>query len=251
MLSTIPSGENPRTQTSVASPTAPEISLSNTWVIVPAYNEAARLAATLSSLQSAGLRRVVVVDDGSSDDTSAVASAFPVWVLRHPINCGQGAALRTGLEFALSRGAECLVTFDGDGQHDARQIDQLVEPIRAGRADVSLGSRFKGETISMPFQRKCLLTAAVWFTRLTTGLRLTDSHNGFRAFSRAGAQQIDLKQPRMAHASEILDQIARKRLTYEEVPVTIQYTAATLQKGQSTLDAARIGGDLVLGRFVK
>jgi len=151
----------------------------------------------------------------------------------------------------MSKGAECLVTFDGDGQHDARQIERLIEPIRAGRCEVVLGTRFKGETIAMPFQRKCLLAAAVWFTRMTTGLRLTDSHNGFRVFSRKAAQTIELKQPRMAHASEILDQIARKGLPYEEVPVTIRYTAATLEKGQSTFDAARIGGDLMLGRFVK
>src|SRR5206468_2440880 len=103
---------------------------------------------------------IVVVDDGSSDATRAVAAAHPVWIVRHPINCGAGAALRTGLQFALAHGAEIIVTFDGDGQHDAADLPQLVEPILARRADVALGSRFFGRTVGMPPARRLLLYGA-------------------------------------------------------------------------------------------
>ncbi|WP_242631736.1 glycosyltransferase family 2 protein [Rubripirellula amarantea] len=221
------------------------------WIVVAAYNEESRISATLMKLLAEGNFHVVVVDDGSADKTVAIARGFPVWVLSHPLNCGQGAALRTGIEFALAKGADFIVTFDADGQHEASEIECLLEPVRSGRADLALGSRFRGQTERMPLQRRCLLKAAVVFTRLTTGLPLTDAHNGFRAMNRHAAESIEIKQPRMAHASEILDQIARKNLRYEEVPVTIRYTEATLEKGQSTFDAARIGGDLMLGRFVK
>ncbi|MFV0442170.1 MAG: glycosyltransferase family 2 protein [Planctomycetaceae bacterium] len=220
------------------------------WIVVPAYNESTRLATVLKSLCAAG-RSIVVVDDGSPDGTAAVAAASPVWVVRHPINCGQGAAIRTGIEFALSQGAGVIVTFDADGQHDCTEIDRLIAPVLQGEADVALGSRFLGTTIGMPFTRRLLLQAAVLFTRLTARIRVTDAHNGFRAFSRRAAERIRINQPRMAHASEILAEIGRLRLTYTEVPVTVSYSEDSLRKGQTTWDALRITGQLLLGRIVR
>ncbi|XZE51430.1 glycosyltransferase family 2 protein [Planctomycetaceae bacterium SH139] len=219
------------------------------WIVVAAYNEGSRLANTLKSIT--GLASIVVVDDGSRDDTFDVACSLPVWVLRHPVNCGQGAALQTGIDFALSHGAEVIVTFDADGQHDATDIPQMVQPVLSGQADVALGSRFLGATKNMPWSRRLLLKLAVVFTRLTNGMMLTDTHNGFRVFSRKAAEQIRIRQPRMAHASEILDQIAKHKLRYVEVPVTVRYHAATLAKGQSSWDAVRISGQLLAGRLWK
>jgi len=219
------------------------------WIVVAAYNEGSRLGSTLKSI--ANHASVVVVDDGSRDNTFDVACAFPVWVLQHPINCGQGAALQTGIDFALSRGAEAIITFDADGQHDPADIPNMLQPVLSGQADVALGSRFLGSTQNMPWSRRLVLKLAILFTRLTNGLTLTDTHNGFRVFSRKAAQQIRIRQPRMAHASEILDQIARHRLRYIEVPVTVRYPAATLAKGQSSWDAFRITGHLLAGRLWK
>lgn len=223
----------------------------STWIVVPAFNEQDRLPQTLSTLCRTGQHQVVVVDDGSSDATAVVARRFPVWVLRHPVNCGQGASLRTGIEFALARGADRIVTFDADGQHDPAEIPRLLEPIERGEADVVLGSRFLGTAEGIPPVRRLLLKAAVAFTRLTSGLRVTDSHNGFRALSRRAAETIRIEQPRMAHASEIFSQIAEHRLRFREVPVTIRYTSETLGKGQSTMDAFRIGGQLIIGRAAR
>jgi glycosyltransferase involved in cell wall biosynthesis len=221
----------------------------NVWLVIAAYNEGSRLANTLRSIT--GQASIVVVDDGSSDDTFEVARSFPVWVLRHPINCGQGAALQTGIDFALAHGAEAIVTFDADGQHDPADLPNMLRPVLSGEADVVLGSRFLGSTQSMPWSRRLLLKLAILFTRLTNGLRLTDTHNGFRVFSRKAAQQIRIRQPRMAHASEILDQIAKHKLRYVEVPVTVRYHASTLAKGQSSWDAFRITGHLLAGRMWK
>jgi glycosyltransferase involved in cell wall biosynthesis len=219
------------------------------WIVMAAYNESSRLERTIVGLLGRNYS-IVVVDDGSRDDTFAVARTLPVWALRHPINCGQGAALQTGIDFALLHDADVIVTFDADGQHDPGDIAAILEPVLSGEVDVTLGSRFlRNDNDGIPRTRRVLLQAAILFTRLTNGLQLTDTHNGFRAFSRDAAKRIRIRQPRMAHASEILDQIAFHKLRYVEVPVTIRYTGETLAKGQTSWDTLRITGQLVAGRF--
>lgn len=217
---------------------------------MPAYNEAARLGRTLQTLLPL-YPNVVVIDDGSRDATRQVAHEAGAWVLRHEVNSGQGAALQTGLDFALRQGADYLVTFDADGQHDPGDIARLLAPLERGEADVSLGSRFLGQTVNMPFTRKLILKAGVLFTRLVSNIKVTDAHNGLRAMTREAASRIQLLQDRMAHASEILDQIRQQQLRYVEVPVTIRYTADTLAKGQGSMQAVKIAGELLLGRMIK
>lgn len=220
------------------------------WVVVPAYNESRVIGGVVEELVARG-SRVVVVDDGSSDDTAAAASRAGAIVLRHAVNRGQGAALQTGIAFALRSGAEQIVTFDSDGQHAAEDVDALVAPLVAGRADVVLGSRFLGSSEGMPGGRKALLALAVVFTRVASGARVTDTHNGLRAFTRAAAAKLDIRLDRMAHASEILDQIVRQGLRYEEVPVHVRYTDYSRRKGQSSLAALRILADYVVGRWMR
>jgi glycosyltransferase involved in cell wall biosynthesis len=213
------------------------------WVICAAYNEATMIGRVVTELSRAG-HQIVVVDDGSSDGTRHIAAAAGANVVVHPINLGQGAALQTGIDFALSHGADIVVTFDADGQHRVSDIPRLVDALRRERADFALGSRFLGQTYNLPSLRRWILHAATVFTRLTTGLRLTDSHNGLRALTRDGAAAIRLRQNRMAHASEILVEIAQSGLRYVEVPVTIEYTAYSLAKGQRLGDSVTILLDL-------
>lgn len=224
--------------------------MSSVWVVVPAYNESAVLGPVVQSLVERG-HRVVVVDDGSTDASAAAARAAGGHVLRHGLNRGQGAALQTGIAYALARGAEQIVTFDSDGQHAAEDVDTLLAPLLAGRADVVLGSRFIGVNDGIPPVRKIVLAAAVVFTRLASGARVTDTHNGLRAFTRAAAAKLDIRLDRMAHASEILDQIAGHGLRFEEVPVHVRYTEYSRRKGQSSLAALRILADYVLGRWMR
>jgi glycosyltransferase involved in cell wall biosynthesis len=215
----------------------------NLWVICAAYNEATTIGRVVTELRRAG-HQVVVVDDGSRDGTRRIAAAAGAAVVAHPVNLGQGAALQTGIDYAVSQGAEILVTFDADGQHRVADIPRLIDALRREGADFALGSRFLGQTYNLPTLRRFVLRAATVFTRLTTGLRLTDSHNGLRAFTRKGADAIRLRQNRMAHASEILVEIAQSGLRYVEVPVTIEYTAYSLAKGQRISDSLTILLDL-------
>ena len=220
------------------------------WVIIAAYNEAGTLARVISNVESYGFR-AAVVDDGSKDATYRIALANGAVAIRHPVNLGQGAALQTGIAYALTRGAQAIVTFDADGQHRASDIEVLLAALKRENADFALGSRFLGRSLRMPVIRFLLLRLATLFTRLTTGLRLTDTHNGLRAMTRKGAQAIRLRQNRMAHASEILSQIADSGLRYVEVPVTIEYTAYSLAKGQRIGDSLTILSDLITEKLYR
>jgi glycosyltransferase involved in cell wall biosynthesis len=213
------------------------------WVVIAAYEEATVIGSVVADVKRAGYR-ALIIDDGSTDATGDVAAEAGGMVLRHPINLGQGAALQTGIEFALNGEADVIVTFDADGQHRAADIAILIDALAKQGADFALGSRFLGTSLNQPLSRRMLLKAATLFTRLTTGLRVTDTHNGLRAMTRRGASSINLRQNRMAHASEILHQIASSGLKYVEAPVRIEYSAYSLAKGQTLGDALMILVDL-------
>ncbi len=218
------------------------------WVVIAAYNEATVIAGVIAGVRACGYS-VVVVDDGSRDGTGDTAEAAGAVLVRHPINLGQGAALQTGIEFALWAGARTIVTFDGDGQHRAADIATLAAALTQHDADYALGSRFLGDAMNQPLSRRLMLRLATWFTRLSVGLSVTDTHNGLRAMTRRGALKIHLRQNRMAHASEILHQVADSGLTFVEVPVTIEYSAYSLAKGQKLGDALKILLDLFARRL--
>ena len=211
------------------------------WVVIPAYNEGEAIRPVVDGLLARG-HQVVVVDDGSQESLLERLQGTTVHLLRHVINLGQGAALQTGIRYALARGAEIIVTFDADGQHQSTDIDALTEPLRTQRAEVALGSRFLegGRAIRISSAKRLVLKSAVVFTRWTTGLSLTDTHNGLRAFSRKAAQTLRITQNGMAHASQILQQIAMYRLPYVEVPVTIVYSDYSVRKGQRMTNAFNI-----------
>jgi glycosyltransferase involved in cell wall biosynthesis len=218
-----------------------------TFAVVPAFNEGERLGRTLRRLSAVGVPSVVV-DDGSADDTVTVARAHTPYVLRHSINRGQGAALQTGIEFALRQGAAYIVTFDADGQHRVEDLGPLLAPIVAGEVEITLGSRFRGKAVSIPPLRRLTLALGVLFTRTVSRVVVTDAHNGLRAFSRRAASLMDITNDRMAHASELIDIVRRSGLPFCEVPVTVRYSRKTLAKGQSLRGAARIVFDYFVGR---
>jgi polyprenyl-phospho-N-acetylgalactosaminyl synthase len=218
-------------------------------VVVAAYNEASVIGRVINEVKRSGYT-IVVVDDGSTDSTAEASAAAHVLV-QHPINLGQGAALQTGIDFALEAGADTIVTFDADGQHRVVDIEKLIQAIRKADVDFALGSRFLGGSDGIPAARRVLLKAATLFTQLTTSLRISDTHNGLRAMTRRGARVIRLRQNRMAHASEILSQIAASGLGYIEVPVSIEYSAYSLAKGQTIGDALMILLDLFARRLYR
>ena len=220
------------------------------FIVVPAFNEGARLGNVLDELNRTG-HRVVVVDDGSADQTAEVAQSHGCFVLRHAFNRGQGAALQTGVTFAVREGADVVVTFDADGQHQTADLPAMLSPILDGRCDVVLGNRFLNGQSNVPAVRKVVLQLGRVFTFLTSGLRVGDAHNGYRAFSRKAAMALHLKQDRMAHASEIYDQIRDSKLAYQEVPVTIRYTAETLAKGQKLSNSLSVLFQYLYGKITQ
>jgi polyprenyl-phospho-N-acetylgalactosaminyl synthase len=217
-------------------------------VVIPAYNEAPVIEGVLDRLGTLGYH-LVVVDDGSRDATAARARRPGVILVSHPINRGQGAALQTGITVALALGADIVVTFDADGQHDPGDIPALVAPILAGECDVTLGTRFRGRTEGMPLSRGLMLRAAVLFTWLTASLRVSDTHNGLRAFSRSAAQRIRITMDGMAHPSEILEEVSALGLRWREVPVTVRYSEYSLAKGQRSSDSFRIAAQVLIDKL--
>jgi len=218
-------------------------------VVVPALNEEARVATVVADLRT-HFGTVVVVDDGSADATADLARAAGARVVRHPGNLGQGAALQTGFAFALTDPAmQHVITFDSDGQHRVDDAVALLAVARDTGVDVVLGSRFLTPDTAVPRARKAVLRAGIAFTRATTRLRVTDTHNGLRVLNRRAVQAIDLTLSDMAHASQLLGLIARRGLTWTEAPVVIDYADETRRRGQSNVNALNIVFDLALERL--
>jgi polyprenyl-phospho-N-acetylgalactosaminyl synthase len=220
------------------------------WVIVPAYNEASSIGGAVTSLRLEGYQ-VVVVDDGSIDVTADVAQRAGATVLQHCQNLGQGAALQTGITFCLRSKAQFICTFDADGQHCAEDVQRMWNRLISQDFDIVLGSRFLGDSPGISSSRKLLLKIAVLFTRLHSGLKLTDAHNGLRLMRAEAASKLALRHLGMAHASEIVDRIAHLKLKYCEFPVTVLYTQYSKAKGQSGSDSIRVVMDLIIGRMMR
>lgn len=225
-------------------------STKDVFVIIPAYNETEVIEKVLQGLLPFHYS-IVVVDDGSSVNLQKLISHLPVYIVRHKVNLGQGAALQTGIGFALSKGAAYIITFDADGQHLPEDISSLIEPLEQDKADITLGSRFIGKKGNVPARRKLLLKTARFINFFFTGLLLTDAHNGLRAMTAAAAKSIRLKQPGMAHATEIIAQIKKQKLRYTEVPVTVMYTDYSKNKGQTVWGGFRIFFDILLDKIFK
>jgi glycosyltransferase involved in cell wall biosynthesis len=204
------------------------------------YNEGSVVGSVVSDLRRA-FPHVVCIDDGSSDDSVEAARAAGAVVVVHPINLGQGASLQSGFEFAL-RDPEMteVVTFDADGQHQVADAADMVATLRDRQLDVVIGSRFLDSRTEMGFVKRLVLRLAAAYTRATTGMPLTDAHNGLRVLSRGLVEQIHLEQNRMAHASELIDQIAEGKAKWAEHPTHILYSDYSKSKGQSLLNSINI-----------
>ena len=220
-----------------------------TVAIIPTYNEEKTISQVIREIKNQ-VDEVIVVDDGSEDKTVELAIKEEIFVLKHLINRGQGASLKTGMDFALKRGGEVLITFDADGQHQANEIREMIDPIIKEDYHLVLGSRFLDKKSKIPILRKFILKTATFFSKFFLGFKITDVHNGFRAFSREAASLVEIQQDGMAHASEILTEIKKYNLKFKEIPVTIRYTSYSKGKGQSSLNAFRILWDLIIQRII-
>ncbi|HWJ83393.1 MAG TPA: glycosyltransferase family 2 protein [Nocardioides sp.] len=223
--------------------------MDSTVVVVPMYNESAVVGEVLARVRSS-FDRVVCVDDGSADGSDAIARATGATVLRHAVNLGQGAALQTGFDWVLaSTRATHVVTFDADGQYSVDDALAMVDLAQRTGVDIVLGSRNLGRTDGQPLARRVLMRAALGFSRRSTGLALTDTHNGLRVLNRKALLAMSLRQRGMAHASEIESRISSAGLSWVEHPITMTYTDYTRRKGQSNVNAFNVVFDLAAERI--
>lgn len=217
----------------------------DTAVIIPVYCEAQVITNVVKEINEI-FGVVICVDDGSNDDSAELAKNAGAVVVRHPMNLGQGAALQTGIEAALSlTEINYFVTFDADGQHDPSDVVNMLARIRKGDVDVVFGSRFLDERTSVTLPKRIVLKLAIFYTNAICGMKLTDAHNGLRIFHRKVAASIHLTHSGMAHATEIVNQIGLNGFRYTEEPVHIRYTDYSKSKGQSLWNSINIFFDLL------
>jgi len=221
------------------------------YIILPVFNEGAVLRSTIEQLLKCQYS-IVLVDDGSTEDILSLSQGLPVHYLRHRFNMGQGSAIQTGILFALQKGAEIFVTFDADGQHDAADIEKMIEHLQQTKADIVFGSRFMSVSPShIGFLRKLVLQFARLLNYFFSGILLSDAHNGLRVFNSKAAASFKILENRMAHATEILMQVKRNNLRYEEFPVHISYTRYSKKKGQKLTHGFKVLQDIILYKLFK
>lgn len=214
--------------------------------MIPLFNEATVISGVIESLKP-HFSHIVCVDDGSSDGSAQRARDAGASLVQHPVNLGQGAALQTGIDFALMhQDCKYIVTFDADGQHRIEDALEMLAVARTEDVAIVFGSRFLDDRTDPGLLKRIVLKTAVWVTNQTTSLRLTDAHNGLRVIRRDAAEQVELTQDRMAHATEIVLKLGRTGLPWREHPVELLYTDYSKSKGQSILNSVNILVDLVV-----
>jgi len=214
-----------------------------TFIVIPVYNESAKIKEVITCLKEEGFHNIVVVEDGSKDDSfNNLLKIKGIHLLQHIVNRGQGAAIQTGQKYAIDNKADYVVHFDGDGQHNYKEIEKLLKILIKEDLEIVIGSRFKGKNneSNVPLKKVILLKLGILFTWFTSGGVYTDTHNGFRVMTKEAAQALTISMDRFEHASEILNEIRRKKLKFKEVPVTIHYSEYSKSKGQKISNSINI-----------
>jgi len=222
---------------------------SDTWLIVPCYNEGTVIFDVLTNARET-FPNIVGVNDGSADDSAAQIRAAGAHLVDHPVNLGQGAAIQTGVEYARKQpGAQYFVTFDADGQHQVKDVVRMIERLRTEPLDIIVGTRFAGQDNSqVPWIKRAVLKTVVMLSPRTKKLGLTDAHNGLRAFNRKVAEEMNIRMNGMSHASEIVSMIEKHGWRVDEEPVDILYTEYSMSKGQSLINGVNILADGLVAR---
>jgi UDP-N-acetylglucosamine---dolichyl-phosphate N-acetylglucosaminyltransferase len=217
-------------QSTRTSSTNPKLS-KDVFILIPAYLEEPSIKTVIEDLRNCGYHNIIAIDDGSTDQTYDEAlKCDGVYIARHLINRGKGAAIRTGIEIAKKLKAQSVVTFDADGQHDPDDIKKLLEILEKGY-DVALGVRSFDPT-RMPRSKIIANTIANIVTWLLFGVHTSDSQSGLRAYNRRALDLIDTKADRYSYEPEVLKEIKRHNLSYQEVSINTIYTRHSSSKSE-------------------
>ena len=215
-------------------------------IVIPIFNESQVIGEVLDEIRCHGDYILIVVDDGSADDSFLQASAYGALALRHKINRGKGAAVKTGIMAANLIEADVVVTMDGDGQHDPADIQALVDPILSRENDVILGVRTLDKD-EMPWYKVAANFVGNLITWLFYGIMVSDSQSGFRAYSKYAALIIDTKADKYEYDSKVIREIKNCRLRFAEVPVHTRYTEYSQGKKQKQ---GLVNGLITLSRMI-
>lgn len=215
------------------------------YIIIPAKDEGTRIGKVISKVQDEGFHNIIVVNDGSSDDTKVVAANLGATVLTHYVCLGAGAATQTGMDYAVRQNAKIVVTIDGDDQHCPTDIKALVQKMRMDKLDVVIGSRFLNKENEVPFIRIIFNKIGNIFTGLLTGLFVTDSQSGFKAMHARFVKKSKINLNGYEFCTEIINLIQLNKASFAEVPIKVTYTKESREKGQSFLNGVKMVGTLI------
>lgn len=199
------------------------------FIVIPAFNESKVISSVIEEIKKTGYKDIIIVDDGSSDNTYKIAKDSGCIALRHMINRGKGAATQTGMDAARLLDADFIVTIDADGQHDPSQLKSVLQPLVDGECDIVLGSRLLGKN-DMPLSRRVINKVGNFLTYLFYGLFVSDSQSGFRAYNKKANELIKTTFDRYEFESEVIHQIHLNKLRYKEIPISVRYTDYSLNK---------------------
>ena len=205
---------------------------SQLYILLPAFNEAPRIQDVIRGLISAGFSNIIVIDDGSSDNTEELARQMDILVVRHFINRGAGAAIQTGIELARQKEWSMIALMDADGQHNPEDIKQLVHTMNQSNCDLVIGSRFQNKKSDMPKTRILFNGIANLMTNLFCENHYSDSQSGLRLLNRKAIESLDLQIDGFGFCSEMLIKAERAGLKIKETPIQVQYTQYSINKGQ-------------------
>lgn len=223
-------------------------------IVIPVYNEEKVVKNVIEDLKKLRPDDVIIaVNDGSHDSSLSVLQGIAnIYILNHELNLGQGASIQTGISFARQLSCKYVATFDSDGQHDPNDIEVFLNEICCGDLDVVIGSRFLvGSKTNISKFKRHFLKLSTLFTFFTSGIKLSDSHNGFRIINIADNPAFEIHHNGMSHASEIVDIISCLKLKYKELPCNIKYTDYSMEKGQSLWNSINIVLELLISRLIK
>ena len=215
------------------------------YIVIPAKDEASRIGIVLNAIKKEGYSNIIVVNDGSSDNTLEVAESYGAIVLTHLVNLGPGAATQTGMDHAIRSGAKVVVTLDADNQHCPTDIKRLIAEMEKKNVDVVIGSRFLNYSNKVPTTRIFLNKVGNYVTAFFTGLLVTDSQSGFKALSTDFLKSSRISLSGFEFCTEMIGMIKRTKAPFSEIPIKVRYTKESMEKGQSFGNGFKMVGTFI------
>ena len=215
------------------------------YVIVPAFNEQNVIKDIINNLLK-NFSNVIVINDGSNDKTLEIINDLDIKILSHEINLGVGAAVQTGFDYVSDiPDAKAVITFDADGQHLVDDAVEMAKEILICDEGIIFGTRFPKHSKNIPKVKRIVLKLIAKITDLVTGVTLSDAHNGLKAYKVSTIKELELQFSSYSYESELITQVAKKKIEYKEMSTDIKYTSYSIKKGQKLLNGLLIIEDLL------